>query len=135
MAAHEPEFVMYADGGTIGGSPGRGIYWNVKSEQGLASGGTDESGRRRRSDEAEFLALLAALRLLTSFAHQGNVALIRMDCRPLVRHVTLFKKPRAARLRDLYWAVVETLARLNEREVRVQIQWVPREQIVAVLGH
>jgi ribonuclease HI len=132
----EPDFVMYADGGTIGGSPGsRGIYWSVKSEQGLSSCGTDETGRRRRSDEAEYTALITSLQLLLRYTHGGELATIHMDCRPVVRSIRLYQKPRPARCRDLYWAAIELMSRLHERDVHVVVSWVPRARMVEVLGH
>lgn len=135
-----PVLTLYADGGTIGGSPGRGVYWSVASEDGLAVYGVDESGRRKHSDEAEMLALVSALTLTASHLQDGQVVLIWMDCRPLVRRLWALnggsaRVPRAPRARGLWWELVGRLDRLRERDIVVALCWVGRERLVEVLGH
>lgn len=132
---HEtPSITLYADGGTLGGSPGRGVYWSVGNYQGVTYG-EDTTGQLKRSDEAEYLALLAALKILTHRCKPGDIALIYMDCRPVVRHVRTQHKPKNPRLRPLYWEVQEQLDRLRRMGIRVVLQWVSRKEIVPVLGH
>lgn len=131
----EPALVLYADGGTLGGSPGRGIYYSVGNPEYGVIRSRDESGKRRRSDEAEFLALLAALRLSNELLHAGDLGVVLMDCRSVVHHVRRQAKPRCARLRQVYWDIQEVLRTMLERGVRITLRWVGRTEMVRVLGH
>lgn len=130
-----PALTLYADGGTIGGSPGRGIYYSFGNKTHGIVRKQDVTGKRRRSDEAEFLALLSALRFSGDLLKDGETLLIHMDCRLVVRAVRRQIKPRPARLRALYWDVQEVLARLVERGIRIVLRWVKRTEMVKVLGH
>jgi ribonuclease HI len=135
MVSREPDLVLYADGGTTGGSPGRGVYYSVGTAEGMIFHERDDSGRRRWSDEAEYLALNAALKIMAAQLHDGEQGLILMDCRPVVRHLNTLRKPKHPRLRELYWTIAEQLVRLEARGVCVKLKWVRRLEVVRILGH
>lgn len=131
-----PVATLFADGGTIGGSPGSGIYWSVGGPDHGVLRYEDRTGKRRRSDEAEYLALLTALKvLIRSSLDPGDIVLVWCDCRPVVNHIHGYQKPRAVRLREVYWQIQEALEKLREREVRVVLRWTKRDRMVEVLGH
>lgn len=131
----EADLILWADGGTIGGSPGTGVYWSIGNDTQGVVRYRDESGSMIRSDEAEYLALKAALQLMLHVCQPGQVAVVHMDCRPIVWHIKTQHKPRNKRLRSLYWDVQELLARLDENGVDVVFRWVPRRKMVEILGH
>jgi ribonuclease HI len=132
----EAAVTLYADGGTLGGSPGSGIYWSVGNERDGVLRYEDKSGKRRRSDEAEYLALLTALRvIIRSSLEEGDVALVYCDCRPVVNHIRTQQKPRTVRLRSVYWDIQEALERLKDRGIRVVLVWTKRDKMVEILGH
>jgi ribonuclease HI len=126
---------LYADGGTVGGSPGRAIYWSVGTAHQVISREEDPSGRRRWSDEAEFMALLAALRHVEEVCHPGDVGRVVMDCRPLVRHVQTRRRPRCSRLQTLFTEIMDRIRQLADRNIRVVVEWAQRRELVSVLGH
>lgn len=131
-----PAVSLYADGGTVGGSPGRSIYWSVGTEGGVPLVREwDDTGRRRWSDEAEYLALHAALKIVLQDCKHGDTALVHMDCRPVVRHIRTNHTPRSPRCRPLYWQCIELLERIQERGVQVVLKWVKRQEVVERLGH
>jgi ribonuclease HI len=131
---HEP-LTLYADGGTVGGSPGRSIYWSVGTTSEVIAREEDFSGRRRWSDEAEFLALLSALRHMETTCQPGDRARVVMDCRPLVRHVNTRRRPRCNRLQGLFAEIMDRLRALAERNILVAVEWARRQELVSVLGH
>jgi hypothetical protein len=128
--------ILYADGGTLGGSPGQGVYWSVGDEQGAAlHRDQDTTGKRRWSDEAEYLALEAALRIILRQAVDGDEWVVLMDCRGVLRQVRNERTPRRPRTRDLYWTCQELLLRLTDLGVKIHLKWVARGEVVKVLGH
>lgn len=131
----EVSLAVWADGGTIGGSPGVGVYWSIGNSTHGVVRYRDDSGKRKHSDEAEYLALRAALQLLLAVCSEGDVAQVQMDCKPVVWHISNSQKPRNRRLRSLYWDVKEALRRLDENGVDVVLTWVPRKEMVDQLGH
>lgn len=131
----DADLVLWADGGTIGGSPGTGVYWSIGNDRHGVVRYRDETGQLKRSDEAEYLALRTALQLLLHICQPGQVAVVCMDCRPIVWHIRTQHKPRNVRLRSLYWDIQELLQRLQRNGVDVVLQWVPRREMVEVLGH
>lgn len=131
----EVDLELWADGGTIGGSPGLGVYWSIGNDTQGVVRYRDNSGERKHSDEAEYLALRAALQMLLSVCNKDDVALVRMDCKPVVWHIKNVRKPRSRRLRSLYWDIRELLKRLDKNSVDVVLLWVPRAEMVKRLGH
>lgn len=125
--------VLYADGGTLGASPSnRGIYWSVGTAEGVAGRWTDATGRRKRSDEAEYLALYTALWLALQL---GEAVTVRMDCWSVVQAVKYRKPPRAYKTRQLYDAVLARLAQLRAAQTPVTLEWVARRNVKKILGH
>ena len=127
--------VLYADGGTVGGSPGRGIYWSVGGIYSPAVRAQDCSGQCRWSLQAEFAALIEALKTLSQTCRPGSLGVIRMDSRSVVDSVTRGRPPRNARVAAFFLEVQQWLLSLRERGVRVVIEWVSRDEIQQVLGH
>lgn len=126
---------LWADGGTFGGSPGTGVYWSIGNKKSGIIRYRDLSGQKKHSDEAEYLALEAALQLLLRVSQAGEVAVVQLDCQPVVWHIQNYKTPRNARLREHYWAIREMLKRLKKNGVEVRLKWVPRTEMMDVLGH
>jgi ribonuclease HI len=116
----------------VGGSPGRAVYWSVGTDAGVAL--HDTSTRHHRSDEAELLALLAALRLAAAVA-DAPLAIVHMDCASLIRLVNRRTAPRCRRLAAPFGDVLACLDELRARGCRVAIRYVPRLEIEGVLGH
>lgn len=135
ISPQPPAITLYADGGTIGGSPGRGIYWTVESDRGTTIRKQDLTGKRRRSDEAEYHALVEALHHLLRIARPGDVAVIFTDSHHVLHHVRRRLRPRSPRLVELYWETILTLRELAEREITVILGWCPRQVIRGRLGH
>ena len=131
----EVDLTLWADGGTIGGSPGAGVYWSIGNSKHGVVRYRDDSGKRKHSDEAEYLALRAALQMLLQVCGKGEVARVRVDCRPVVWHIHNSRKPRNRRLRSLYWDVKELLRRLDSNGVDVVLEWVSRKEMVDLFGH
>lgn len=127
--------VLYADGGTLGGSPGRGVYYSVGSNRGIDLRESDTSGKLRHSDEAEYKALIAALRILGRTCRPGDRALVVMDCRNVLERVAQHRTPRRPRCRTLFWKAVALKQRLESRGVELHLEWRERRQLVEVLGH
>lgn len=131
----EGKLTLYADGGTIGGSPGRAVYWSVGTREWFILRKRDESGRFRKSDEAEYHALLDALRCVSIQCESGDTACVRMDCRPVLNHIRCRKPPRAPRLRAVYDEIQEMIESLNSRGVFVELEWVCQKEMKQILGH
>lgn len=132
-----PSVVLYADGGTLGGSPGcDGVYWSVGSPDGPSYRQVDRSGRHRRSEEAEFLAFVEALEHLRDSCSRGDTGLVLTDCTSVLVHFKDLREPKKnRRLREIYERGLRLMTELRFLGVNVQIGWTPRDEMVSVLGH
>jgi hypothetical protein len=128
-----PVHSLWADGGTVGGSPGKSVYFSVGTNQGIAVHST--SNRYRRSDEAELLALQAALQMVADRTDDAMDTIVNMDCQSLVSLVNRRRAPSCRRLQGLFSDVTGMLSGLEERGVRVFVRYVTRDNMVSVLGH
>lgn len=132
----EPAFVVYADGGTLGGSPGsHGVRWSVGRADGPILRQVDTTGRFRRSEEAEFLAFVEAVRQIRDTCGRGEAALVVTDCSTVLHHFGDRHVPRRRRLRDLYALGRDLMKELRFHGVDVRIAQRGRDEVEAVLGH
>jgi ribonuclease HI len=145
----------YVDGGCIGGSPGKAIYWSVGLELDRRTGETAILYRRRlqearTNNEAEWFAVLEILRELVAYysglpatklypylgkPKRGARVIIYSDSQLVERQFTSEWRTRSARLRPLAYEARELVRKLERLDVAVKIQWVPRSENVKRLGH
>jgi hypothetical protein len=111
------------------------VYWSVGTEDGIAGRWEDRSGRRKRSDEAEWLALYSALWCVPSFAEPGQSVVIKLDCRIIVHVLNRHRTPSAGRVQGLYRAARHLLEQLAADGYVVRLEWVERAEVKKVLGH
>lgn len=138
IQATEPKRVLrvYADGGTINGSPGEAIYWSVGWDGERKFHVEDEQSGRTWHDEAEYQALRAALRKVRPRLEPGDQVVIYVDYIQIVSWVRHNQQPSPERLHSLHESVLD-LIDYTEREydVDVRVRWVQRGKMVEVLGH
>jgi ribonuclease HI len=133
-AASAP-LAVYADGGVVRGRAG--AYWSVavRGPAGLEVIARREDARFRTSMEAECAALAEALRHVVGLPPQ-QVNLFT-DCRGLVHSLRRGRPLRTSRraLTRLQAEIVALIAELRRAGHRLSVQWMPREEIVLILGH
>ena len=123
--------LIFADGGTVGGSPGRSIYYSLKLPDGSVR--RFQNRRFKLASAAEALSLISALRWIRANGNPGDLFHVHMDCQNLVNRICgdrPRRKPCAleTKARSLYRALIG-------RGVQVRVLWNPRETLVRELGH
>jgi len=129
------EVIYFADGGTIGRNPSpRGIYWSVAVEE---AGGPsrvvvsrERSGEYRTNNDAEWLALLAALYHARAYYRTRRIT-IRSDSRLIVRQFNRTWRTKIARHHR--WRTEAHL--VAEELVSCSVEWTSRIFMVDRLGH
>lgn len=126
---------VYADGGVARGRAG--AYWSVavRGPEGLRVIARREDARFRTSMEAECAALAEALRHVIGLPPQ-QVNLFT-DCRGLVHSLQRGRPLRTSRraLARLQAEIVALIAQLRDAGHGLSVRWMPREEIVLILGH
>lgn len=132
--------ILYADGGTIGEinpSP-YGVYWSFGVEDAYGFYLVD----RRQQDtsyatnnEAEYLALIAALQYADTQVTCDDSVLIRMDSQLIVNQFSGRWRIKKANLERLFRIADEWRRRLKSLHTRVSLEWVPRDELVTRVGH
>lgn len=136
--------ILYADGGTIGEvnpSP-NGVYWSfgVETPDGFRVEGHDESPAHTTNNEAEYLALIAALQYAFrvysdhSIGFHG-VLIIRMDSQLIVNQFMGRWRVKEIRLLQLYKVACALSEKLELHGIPVTVEWVSRDELVTRVGH
>lgn len=122
------------------GNPGKSIYWSVARR--LLNGKKEFYARYKKgaqdettNNQAEFRALIDALKYVLELPDEDHIT-IHMDSDLVVAAMHKRKKIRAWHLYKLYTEATGLYTKIQKhRRYIVSIQWVPRDRIVAVLGH
>ena len=127
---------FWVDGGMLGGhnpSP-EGVFWSVYRLRPGSYGGVvihrEESTEYHTNNEAEWLALRAALRFAT-IHHKGHRLRIYSDSKLIVKQFSGKWNSNLLRLRRLRFDCQELAAPFPECIVK----WRPRSEMVKRLGH
>lgn len=133
---HKPldfAFVLFCDGGCNNHTHanGYGSYAVLKRGEEVARQTRREYAEVETSQEAEYQALLDALRWIASYYQPSVNYRVWSDSRLVVNQASGYWRCQAANLWDYYVKVDNLLREMPN----VKIAWTPRGEIVKVLGH
>jgi ribonuclease HI len=132
----DPRITLFIDGGCV---PEEGIYWSVALERNDQLTFWTERGRHRNyntSNQAEYLALIDALRQLEDhpeFKHHR--VFIYSDSQTMVERLNGQTGANCNDVQSLYDRAKHHIKSLDNKGIRVVLQWVPRAAIVKRLNH
>lgn len=141
MVAMDKPVRLYCDGGIIGHSnPGDGVYWSVgqaTGEDGRDTEIVEKEGtyNYHTNNEAEYLALNAALQHAATLAGETDHVVIHSDSQLIVNQFNGRWRCGKAHLRKLLATTRRNAEFLDDLGIKVEVMWVKRDVSMRRLGH